>query len=182
MNIALRILKLYFPDSLKKRMLAELFDFTAQAFGVACPRIKGLSYNRMLEAYAVFTASEAGRLSADSPEWKAAKDRLYENAQRLGTRLRNKFRLREPQDILEMSRVLYKMLGIDFAGRAGGEVVISRCSFSRFYTAAVCRVISSLDEGVAAGLSGGGRLEFSGRITEGQACCRGRFIFKGIGE
>jgi hypothetical protein len=182
MNFVLRILKLHFPDSLKKRMLTELFDLTAQAFGVACPEIKSMSYRKMLEAYAVFTAGEAGRLSPNSPEWRAAKERLYENARSLGTKLRKTLRLRDPRDILEMSRILYQMLGIDFIGLSDGEVVIRRCFFSRFYTAAVCRVISSLDEGVAAGLSGGGRLEFSGRITEGLDCCRGRFIFKGIGK
>jgi hypothetical protein len=134
----------------------------------------------MLEAYAVFTSGEAIRLSPDSPEWRAAKGRLYEYAHRLGTRLRTRFRLRRPDDILELMRILYNALDIDFAGRADGEVAIRRCFFSRFYTGPVCRVISSLDEGVAAGLSGGGRLEFSGRITEGQDCCRGRITFKGV--
>jgi len=180
MNIALNVLKLYFPGFLKKRTLTELSDLTAKAFGVVGPQIQGLSYGRMLEAFAVFTAGEAGRLSADSPEWKATKARLYEYAHDLGCRLRRKLRLRDPRDVLKMTRLLYKMLGIDFAGKADGEVIIRRCYFSRFYTGPVCRVISSLDQGVAAGLSGGGRLEFSGRITEGQGCCRGRIIFKGV--
>ena len=182
MNFALRILKLYFPDSLKKRMLTELFDLTAQAFGVACPEIKSMSYGKTLKAYAVFTAGEAGRLSPNSPEWRAANERLYENARSLGTKLNKTLRLSDPQDILEMIRILYKMLGIDFAGLADGEVVIRRCFFSRFYGASVCRLISSLDEGIAAGLSDGGRLEFSGRITEGRDCCRGRFTLKGTGK
>jgi hypothetical protein len=133
----------------------------------------------MLEAYAVFTAKKAGWIAPDSPDWHAARDRLYENAHLLGSRLRKVFRLRDHRDVIEMTRLLYKMLGIDFAGRPEGQFIIRSCFFSRFYSGQVCRLISSLDEGAAAGISGGGRLEFSGRITEGRDCCRGRFVFRG---
>jgi hypothetical protein len=182
MSTALNVLNFYFPGFLKKKMLAELTDLTAQAFNVACPQIKGLSYQKMLEAFAVFTAGEAGRIPPDSPDWHAAKGRLYENARLLGSRLRKVLQLRDPKDVLETTRLLYKMLGIDFASRADGQVIICSCFFSRFYSGQACRLISSLDEGAAAGLSGGGRLEFSDRITEGQDCCRGRFVFRGARE
>jgi len=56
-------------------------------------------------------------------------------------------------------------------------VIIKYCGFSRFYTGRVCRLISALDGGTFAGLSGGGKLEFSQRITEGHDCCRGRLLF-----
>jgi hypothetical protein len=75
---------------------------------------------------------------------------------------------------MEMSSILYQILGIDFEGDTSGEVTIKKCFFSDYYSQQVCQIISSLDEGVAAGLSGGGNLSFSGRITEGKDCCRAR--------
>ena len=50
------------------------------------------------------------------------------------------------------------------------------------YSAAICRLISSLDEGAAFGLSAGGSLRFEARLTEGSPCCRGRWVFKGDPE
>lgn len=84
-------------------------------------------------------------------------------------------------------RSLYRAIGIDFAGELRGElpgglpreVVIGRCFFSRFYSEGVCRLISALDSGVAAGISGGGQLEFYQRLSEGHECCWAQFRFKG---
>ena len=58
---------------------------------------------------------------------------------------------------------------------AQGELRIRSCYFSSFYSSGVCRLISALDAGVAAGLSSGGRLVFSRRLTEGHDCCLARF-------
>jgi hypothetical protein len=63
-------------------------------------------------------------------------------------------------------------LDIDFQGDEKGEVLISHCSLSRYYSPDTCRVMSAMDRGLLAGLSGGKQLVFSARITEGQACCR----------
>ena len=49
---------------------------------------------------------------------------------------------------------------------------IPKCFFSAYYSGPVCRVVAALDQGLAAGLSRGGRLTFVGRITEGNAACR----------
>ncbi len=160
MKLALAVLRFHLPFFLKKKMLTELSGLTARAFGAPSPNLKGLSYGRMLEAYALFTKGEAERLSEKSAEEHAIKDRLHRNSQELGQRLRTRFRLQNPGDVFLLSRLLYQALGIDFEGRPDGEVIIRRCFFSRFYTPAICRVISSLDEGMAEGLSGGGRLEF----------------------
>jgi len=53
-------------------------------------------------------------------------------------------------------------------------VTVKRCYFSQFYSGSVCDLISALDDGVFSGLSGGGRLVFSERLTEGNACCRAK--------
>jgi hypothetical protein len=178
MRLALAVLGFHLPTFLKKQMLVELSVLTARSFGVPSPGLKGLSYGRMLEAYAFFTKEEAEKLSAESEEGRAVKGRLQRNSRQLGQRLRTRFRLQNPEDVFLLSRLLYQALGIDFEGRPEGEVIIRRCFFSRFYTPAVCRIISSLDEGMAEGLSRGGRLDFYQRITEGHDCCRARFVFE----
>ena len=68
----------------------------------------------------------------------------------------------------------YQVIGIDFAGTADGRVRIARCGFAAAYSPAVCRLIGALDAGLLAGLSGGDRLAFSQRITEGAPCCLAR--------
>jgi hypothetical protein len=178
MRLALAVLGFHLPTFLKKQMLVELCGLTARSFGVPSPDLKGLSYDRTLEAFALFSKGEAEKLAEDGPQGRAVKDRLYHSSRELGQQLRARFRLQNPEDVFLLSRLLYQALGIDFEDRTDGEVIIRRCFFSRFYTPAVCRIISSLDEGMAEGLSGGGRLDFYQRITEGHDCCRARFVFE----
>jgi len=73
---------------------------------------------------------------------------------------------------MQMSAVIYKMLKIEFHGDSHGDIVIKRCFFSTYYSSNVCHLISALDEGLLAGLSGGGQFSFSQRITEGYSVCR----------
>jgi hypothetical protein len=178
MNFALAMLDLHVPVAVRKKVLRELFAATAQAFGVGPPSTRGLSAGRMLEAYALFTKEESERLWAEDRDQNAVELRLFENASDLGTRLRRRLRVRSRKDVVRLSRVLYKVLGISFDGRTDGRVIISHCAFSRIYTSRVCRLISALDAGAAAGISGGGKLEFDQRITEGHDCCRARLVFK----
>ena len=58
---------------------------------------------------------------------------------------------------------------------AYGEIVVTDCYFSRFYTPEQCAVMSSVDSGIIAGLCGGGTLTFTERITEGCRQCRACF-------
>jgi len=179
MNLALAILERYLPAFVKKRMLANLFDLTAQAFGSDPPRIKNLSYEEALEAYALFTQKEAERVLEERRSVEAVGSRLYENARVLGQKIRGSLRLRRPEDILRMSKILYKILGIAFEGQVDGQVTIAQCYFSHFYTERVCGLVSFLDAGVAAGLSGGGKLDFYQKITEGRDCCKALLAWKG---
>jgi hypothetical protein len=181
MRLALRFLDVYIPEPLKKRILRGLFCSTAQAFGAGLPEIKGLSSSRLLETYALFTRKAAEEVSAKNEDPEAVRLHLFQNASDLGATLRQRFHLRSRDDVLKMSRIIYKILGISFEGRPDGEVIIRSCYFSRFYSGDVCRLISALDEGAAAGLAGGGRLEFSQRMTDGHDCCRGRLLFKDEG-
>jgi hypothetical protein len=69
------------------------------------------------------------------------------------------------------ARAVYRVLDIDLRGSPAGEVVVARCSFARIYSPEVCALMSSLDSGLFAGLTGGRRLTFSLRLTEGAPAC-----------
>jgi hypothetical protein len=177
MNFRLAMLELYCPIPLRKRALRDLFSATARAFGVEPPQTDRFSWQRLLQAYAHFTREEAERLWTEKRDQEAVEKRLFANAWDLGADMRRRFRVRSRQEVVRLSRALYRMLDISFDVQADGEVIIRYCAFSRFYTGRVCRLISALDAGVCAGLSGGGKLEFSQRLTEGHAFCRGRLVF-----
>ena len=72
------------------------------------------------------------------------------------------------------------------AERGGGsqpivrlEVVVHDCFFSTEYSPEVCCLMCAVDDGIAAGISGGGGLSFTRRLTEGCPECRGRFVMPG---
>jgi hypothetical protein len=176
MNIRLKIAEIYVPTFIKKAKLEELFDCTAAAFNCPVPPLKGLSFDKCLVKYAEFTREEAEKALQSGHDLHQIKQRLYQNAYRLGQNLRKSFHITTTQDVMTMGRILYRVIGIDFQGTVQGEMTINHCFFSKFYSSQVCQVISSLDEGVFAGLSGGKQLVFSQRITEGQNCCKASFM------
>ena len=178
MNLRLTIAGLYIPEFIKKKKLLELFELTADAFESDMPAIKNLSYSACLKAYADFSKTKAEEIIEEHADMDAVKGKLYRNAYQMGEKLRQDFHIKTKKEVLRLSSVLYRILRIEFIGSASGEVVIKRCFFSQFYSPDVCALISALDEGVAAGLSGGGRLEFKERITEGKNCCRAIFTMK----
>lgn len=172
MNLLLGLLDLHVPTPLKRRKLAELFECTAAGFQREHPPLGGLAYAEMLREYGIFTKREAERAISCGENLDSLKGRLHWNSFQLGSKLRQSVHIRSMTEVMTMGKVLYRVLGIDFRGNPEGMVEIGPCYFSGFYSGEVCRVMSSVDEGAFAGLSGGGRLIFSQRITEGSACCR----------
>lgn len=179
MNFALTILDFYIPSPVRKRAIRELLSITARAFEAVPPPTRGLSARGLLRSYAVFTRHESERVWAENRDEGEVERRLFRNALELGAQLRKQFRVRSSGDVIQLSRFLYRVLSISFEGRPDGQVIIRDCFFSRFYTGRICRLISALDAGVAAGISAGGKLEFRQRITEGHDCCVARIDFKG---
>jgi hypothetical protein len=110
-----------------------------------------------------------------APDVVEIRRRLYEGAYRMGEGLRRAFRVTNTADAMAAARVLYRALGIDLRATTSGEITIHRCFFSQYYSGPVCQVIAALDEGLFAGLSGGGQLAFTRRITEGHGCCTAQF-------
>ncbi len=170
-----KIMQLYIPAFIKKKKLKELFRLTADAFQSELPELRGFSFAECLSEYALFTKEQAeGCLKSGSLQ-EEIKLRLYQNSYLLGRNLRKCLHIKTWEEAAAALKVIYKLIGIDFQYDRQGEIIIQQCFFSKYYSGEVCKLISSLDEGLAAGLSGGGRLCFKQRITEGDSCCKGYF-------
>jgi hypothetical protein len=172
MCLLISALQIYTPEYVKKRALAQLFNFTAAAFEAEVPPLAGLDSQECLAQYARFTQTLAGQRLREGSEVEAVGQRLYQNAVQMGQQQHKWLRPGTVQDVLAIGRVLYRILAIDLQGDARGEVVINRCYFSQFYSAEMCQLMSAMDRGLFAGLSNGGELTFTSRITEGEPCCR----------
>jgi hypothetical protein len=175
MNLRLVFGQIFVPSFLKKKKLIGLFNTTADAFQCRAPDLKGLSFNECLKRYAIFTsnkAEESIRLANDLE----VKNRLYKGAYILAQGLKKSFRVNSVDDVMKTAKLVYRILDIEFDNDQKGGVLINRCFFSSFYSIQACQIISSLDEGLLEGLSGG-TFRFSQRITEGKECCRARLFF-----
>ncbi|MCC6396377.1 MAG: hypothetical protein IT282_05120 [Bacteroidetes bacterium] len=169
----LRFAAPFVPPFVKKHQVKNLLRLTADAFGTSAPSVQGLSFDETLRSFASFTNDEAVRAIGTGEDMSDIQARLYHGAFALGSQCRKWFRIREGDDVMTAAQVLYAFCGIDFQGSKDGGFTINRCFFSEYYSGAVCRVISSLDAGLLAGLSGGRQLSFSARITEGAPACIG---------
>lgn len=176
MSFLLKILPHNLPAFIREEILVELMEATADAFGCPAPVHQQLSYAECLQAYARFTQEQAGKALQSGQDVEAIKARLYANAYPLGEKLRKWFAVDTMEEVMELGQILYRAIGVEIRGDARGDsrgdVTVIRCFFSPFYSGPVCDLISALDDGVFSGLSGGGRLTFSERLTEGAACCR----------
>jgi len=178
MNIRLTLARVYVPFWIQKKKLKELFALTAQAFQSEEPALEGLSQKEVLEKYAIFTKENTEKLLVSDEKTKIAKDQLYKKAFQMGSNLREELRISSPKEFMASARLLYHLIGIDFRGEKTGRITIRKCYFKRFYSEDICKIISSLDKGILAGLSGGtGKLEFLDRLTSGADCCRAVFHF-----
>jgi hypothetical protein len=175
MNILATLLRLHTPGPVRDRVLNELFAATAVGFRCAAPDTAGLSGNAKLVAYARFTREQAAQAIREERDLDAVQARLRREAFALGDRLRGLLGVEGVTETMATARTLYRMIDIDLSATSEGDVTIRRCFFSDYYTPDTCRLISALDEGILAGLAGGGQLEFSQRITQGHGTCRARF-------
>lgn len=177
MGIILTIVGANIPRFIKKRMIIRLFVATADAFEASMPSVEKLTTEECLREYAFFTKDRAEATIRTGNEVQV-KQKLYANAFRLGTGIREELGVRGVKETMQLAQLVYRVVGIDFNGMPDGEVVITRCFFSRFYSPAVCGIIQSLDAGLLSGISGGGRLSFSERLTTGSECCRARLSMR----
>lgn len=196
MNVVAKALELYTPDWIKRKAIRELFAATAEAFACPVPPMQHFSYRMLLDCYARFT-NECAQVRSTPEDREALRERLYRGGYRLGEKYGKSMGLATTGDVMAAARLLYRILDIDLHGTADGQVTITRCFFSCLYSSEVCRVMSSMDRGLLAGLAGGrvesrysvsrygvstrrvestrGDLEFTARITEGASSCRAVF-------
>ncbi len=174
MNILLKILPHNLPAFIREEILAELFEATADAFECPAPALDDLSYDEYLRAYALFSREQAEKALQAGRDVSAIKTQLYQNAYPLGGKLRKWFGVDTMEEVMELGQILYRAIGVEIQGDTRGDVTVKRCYFSQFYSGPVCDLISALDDGVFSGLSRGGRLAFSERLTEGRECCRAK--------
>lgn len=164
----LRGLERHSPALFLRVRLQLLLNATARGFGVPDKQIWHLPFQRALEAYAIFTEN-AMRISHAGPQ------HLYLEAYALGSRIRRITGFTDSKDLRRLIFFLYRNIGIRMDGSIPGEVMVSSCYFSRFYTPEQCALMSFMDSGIIAGLWGGGELNFTGRITEGCEKCTAVF-------
>jgi hypothetical protein len=176
-SLRLALLERRTPAWLKRRLLDDLARMTAEALGCTPPRWRSHGFENRLHQYAAFSAVEARRLLAGGDEAAVARARaqLCETAAGLGASLRRRLGVQQTSDVLRALTLLYRHIGIDIRVVGPESVEVTRCAFAGVYDEPVCRLVSALDEGVAAGLSGGWRLHFSERLTGGGSCCRAFF-------
>jgi hypothetical protein len=159
------------PAVLRPIALRVLLRRVAAAFAAPPPVSRGLTGNDLLRAYAAFSNARAELLLTGHGDLDAARRDLWTGAHRIGRALRWGLGVRTTADAMLAARTVYRMLDIDLLGLPPGGVMVTRCSFARIYAPHVCMVMSSLDAGLFAGLTGGRRLTFSQRITEGAPAC-----------
>jgi hypothetical protein len=180
-SLRLRALELYLPRWVARSALRQLFDATASAFDCA-PHVDRLDRRELLDRYASFTSGRAEQvLGRGDGDLDAVRSRMWTNAYRLGESFRLRLGIRTQDEAFRAARVAYRMIGIDLRVDRCGDVVVDRCAFAARYSPPVCALMSSLDAGLIAGLTRGGRLVFSERITEGNPRCLARISWQGVG-
>lgn len=179
MSLRLRALELYVPGWMARSAQRRLFDSTASAFGRDTVDVCGLDRRTLLERYASFTARCATQALADGGDTDAVSRRMWRTAYALGRSVRHRLGIRTRDEALRAARLVYRIIGIDLRADRQGHVLVDRCAFAHWYSPDICRLMSSLDAGLIAGLSRGGRLTFSERITEGRPRCLAQISWQG---
>ena len=153
----IKIMQIYMPEFIKKKKLTELFRLTADAFETEMPELRGLTFRECLRKYAFFSKEQAEHCLQCESKLEEVKSRLYHNSLIFGKNLRRSLHVKTWDESVAALKAFYQFIGIDFEYGGQNAFVIRRCSFSNYYSAGVCVLISSLDEGLAAGLSNGGK-------------------------
>ena len=171
MSLRIRALPRRIPDPVRCWALRTLFRSTAKAFGAPMPHLRRRSAEAILASYAAFTDEQARAAAADPVRRAQVERRLHDRTERLGRRVRLALGVRSTTEALEVAHRLYELIGIDLTADERGRVVVTRCAFAARYSPDVCRVMSASDAGLLAGLTDGGRLAFTERITSGSPVC-----------
>ena len=179
MSLRLRALELHVPDVVARSALRRLSrrrrPRSAASPWISTRWIAGRCSN---DTYRSRPAAPSRRCRT-IPSSNSSPRRMWENAYALGKSIRRRLGVRTPAEALRAARIAYRMIGIDLRADRHGHVVVDRCTFAESYSPQICLVMSALDAGLIAGLTRGGRLAFSERITEGRPQCVARISWEG---
>ncbi len=167
-RVILACLEKHTPALVRSLEAQILLRLASVSFHMPGKAIWYLAPDKALDAYADYTV-ECMNCSHVSPR------SLYRAAFCVGERLRRLTGFTEPEDLQRLVFYVYKNIRISMCGFLPGEIRVPACFFSSRYTPEQCRLMSYVDWGIIAGSYGGGRLEFTGRLTEGCAQCRAHF-------
>lgn len=179
MNLRLLLLRLHVPASVRRAALRDLIGATARAFEQQAPDTERLTEPELMATMIGCSRSWAEGAIRAGVDLDRLDHRMFREASDLGRRARQHLHVASEADGLAAARILYGVIGIDFRPLGTREVSIPRCAFARAYVPEVCRVLSSMDSGLVAGLTGARGLRFTERITEGAAACHALVLHGG---
>jgi hypothetical protein len=177
MNLLLQLLKIHTPKIVKVRKLKKLFQITAESFSCKINLPKRPDYEQLLHQYAVFAYEKCDTAIRNSENIDNIKRNLYVKAFAEGVKLRKVLHIKTMKDIILAGELFYSVIKINFSSKINGEVCINSCYFANYFSTDVCKIMSSLDEGIIAGISGGYVINFYQKITENQNCCLAEIKF-----
>jgi hypothetical protein len=170
MSLRLALAELCLPAPLRRAGLNELAAAAAAAYGCPRPRWRSRSYPDRLREFARFTAGRVATAGAKE-RGEATEDRLRQEAEEVGRRLRRRLGVGSHEEALRALRLLYRQIGIELLTPSRDRIEMTSCLFSRLYDPVTCRTMSAMDQGIVAGLTGGWQLRFEARLTEGAPRC-----------
>jgi hypothetical protein len=122
-----------------------------------------LRVHALIKALGLKNASEVGRAEM----FKAGYMMGCDAQKRLGIG-------KSVKEAIVAARILYKVLGIDFALEENGEdtvLKVKTCALATQYSPETCKIMSAVDEGVLKGLNEKMGMKFVERMTEGAEEC-----------
>ena len=177
MSLRLALASVPLPAFVRRRGLRVLARRLARALGGTPPDLGATPLDAALGSLARFTRERADLALATPAHAADARRRLRSEGCELGAGVRRILGVKSHSEAMRAAGIVYRAVGIGFEGTADGDIRVRRCAFSGAYAPATCELISSLDEGLIAGLAGEGRLRFTARITEGAEGCAARYTF-----
>ena len=198
MGLRLRLLYLWTPNYIIRRELRNLDEQTTRALtsmlGAYAPQnvfianksqnSKSVKKQRTIMAQTHAKLVEALEAAVGHDKAVAlGRESLYAVGVALGKLTRRKLGVGESQsDLIKASKVLYRILGIDFhiewTEKTDAVAVIERCALSEHYSKLTCEVLSATDEGVISGLQPNVKMHFTQTITGGCQNCKATLNFQ----
>jgi hypothetical protein len=178
-NPRLLLLRAHVPAAVRRGVLRDLIDAIARAFDRQPPDTARLTEPELIAHLIECSRSWGEEAIRAGSDLDRLHHRMFREASGLGRRARQRLHVSSEADGLAAARILYRVIGIDFRPRGTREVSIPRCAFASAYVPDVCRLMSSMDSGLVAGLTGARGLRFTERITEGAAACHALVLHGG---